>query len=117
MYQLSYDEIGKRIKEYRINRGFTREQLAEKTGLSVSHINHVERADNAVSLPALVEIANVLNVSVDSLLRDNLSDPIPEYQREIFELLNDASLTEVKQLYHLFKAGIQIVEHVLDNNK
>lgn len=115
MYRLSYDKIGKQIKENRTKQGLTLEQLAEKTGLSVSHINHVERADNAISLPALVEIANVLNISVDRLLRDNLNDPKPEYQQEIFEMLDSASLTEVKQLYDLFKTGLKVIENILDN--
>ena len=115
MYRFSYDKIGKQIKENRTKQGLTLEQLAEKTGLSVSHINHVERADNAISLPALVEIANVLNISVDRLLRDNLNDPKPEYQQEIFEMLDSASLTEVKQLYDLFKTGLKVIENILDN--
>lgn len=62
-YFLDYRAIGKRIKGCREKAELTQEQPAEKADLSLSHIRHVEYATSKVSLPALINIANVLDVS------------------------------------------------------
>ena len=69
---LDYKSIGLRIRRYRLRKGKSQEQLGEMAGLSRSHITYIERGEKAVSLEALVEISNALEVSTDELLVDNI---------------------------------------------
>lgn len=65
---LDYTEIGQRIRKYRKQMNFSQEELAEKIGISTTHMSHIETGSTKLSLPVLVELAKSLNVKTDSLL-------------------------------------------------
>jgi transcriptional regulator with XRE-family HTH domain len=65
--------IGHRIKQAREAKGLTQAQLAEKVGLSVSHISVIERGIKTPKLETLVDILNVLKVDANFVLTDVLS--------------------------------------------
>mgnify|MGYP000647684462 CR=1 FL=1 len=69
--ELDYKEIGKRVKIARIRADLTQEALAEKAGLSITHMSNIETPFQ-VSLPMAVALANVLSVSVDEFLCDSV---------------------------------------------
>ena len=60
--------IGARIKDAREAANMTQETLAEKVGISRTHISVIERGVKAPKLETFVVIANVLGVSADTLL-------------------------------------------------
>ena len=60
--------IGARIKDSREAVNMTQETLAEKVGVSRTHISVIERGVKAPKLETFVLIANVLGVSADTLL-------------------------------------------------
>ena len=65
-----YKNIGIKISKYRIKKGLTQEQLAEKVGISYSYMTQIE-APNVVkkmSLEVLFDIADVLKVDIKDLL-------------------------------------------------
>jgi len=47
---------------------YSQEQLAEKAGISVSFLGHIERGTRKMSLDSLYRIAKTLECSTDSLL-------------------------------------------------
>ena len=61
-------KIGKNMKEVRIMRGLTQENLGEKVHLSTNYIGLIERNVDTPSLSAIIDIANELGVSLDSEL-------------------------------------------------
>lgn len=65
---MAYAEIGRNIQAARKQLNMSREELAEKSGLSAKFIGNIERGEKAVSLDSFVCIANVLGVSADTLL-------------------------------------------------
>lgn len=69
MYQINYKEMGKRICERRKELGITQEKLAEKIDISPSHYGQIERGDNKCSLVVIVNIATVLGLNLDTLIR------------------------------------------------
>ena len=69
MQELSFEEIGKHIRDSRIQRHYTQEYIDNKIGVNVSHISNIENNRVKVSLTTLVAICNVLNLSVDYILR------------------------------------------------
>ncbi len=67
---LDYYAIGQRIRKKRKAQGLSQEQLAEKVEISTTHMSHIETGNTKLSLPVLVSIATILNVSTDDLLFD-----------------------------------------------
>lgn len=65
--------LGKRIRTERSNRNLTQEQLAEAVGVSTTYIGFVERGERTVTLEKLIDIANVLHVSIDYLIEDSIN--------------------------------------------
>jgi len=70
---LDYIELGAAIRKKRIERGWKIAILADKAGVSEDFIGKIERATDVPSLQTIVAIANALEVSVDSLLRNDLA--------------------------------------------
>lgn len=61
--------IAKVIREARISAGMTQVQLADFSKLSYSYISDVERGNIGVSIAALIQMAEVLNVESWELMR------------------------------------------------
>ena len=80
-------EIAIRIKETRIKRGLTQEQLAEKLGYNNrSSINKIEKNTYEIGLETLIRIAKALNVSPAYLAFGD--DPIKDDVSLLFDKLN-----------------------------
>lgn len=80
---MNYKELGRNIRKYRRMADLTQEQLAEKCDCSASYIGQVENARSKPSIEALVNIANVLNVTVDQLLKKDYTHPEYVYLQDI----------------------------------
>ena len=70
---MDYTLLGAAIRKKRTERGWKIAILADKAGVSEDFIGKIERATDIPSLQTVVAIANALEVSVDSLLSDDLS--------------------------------------------
>lgn len=70
---MNYELLGRKIRQRRKEKNYTLEQLAEKLDVSTTFIGQIERAKGIPSLETLVKIANVLEISTDSLLFENLN--------------------------------------------
>ncbi len=92
-------KVGQRIKEWRLIRGYTQKDLANKVGITNQGIYEYEQGRAAVSLEMLDEIAKVLSISIIDLLpesdeevEEKLSNLIEEYKkiesRELRDMLN-----------------------------
>ena len=92
--EINYQAIGQRIQAERIKRHLTQEALSNITDLSASHVCHIENGKTKVSLPALIDIANALGVTVDSLLYDNLPLLQDSYDKDFKDLIADCSSKE-----------------------
>lgn len=64
-----------KIKEYRLSKNITQTELAEKVGCSRQYLNELENKDiRNVSSHLLLRIANALDVSVEKIFLDRMSD-------------------------------------------
>ena len=79
---MDYCDLGRRIREQRLEKEWTQERLAASIGMSTSFVGHIERGTRKASLETLVLLANTLGVSLDYLLAGSLShgmgDVLPE---------------------------------------
>lgn len=102
--ELDYKAIGRRMKEKRMERGLTQEQIVDLTGISNSHISNIETGKTKVGLPTLVLIANCLQVTTDDLLCDNLVSSVNTYKNEISKVTEDCDDIEVRIIADTCKA-------------
>ena len=61
-------EIGKIIRQLRLERGFTQKDLADKIGKSKQMIIKYEKNQSEISTNVLTDIAKALGVTTDSIL-------------------------------------------------
>ena len=87
---MNYKEIGQRIRKYRKQMNLSQEELAEKIGISTTHMSHIETGSTKLSLPVLVELAENLKVKTHYLLfsqpRTDNSETIKLLQQAILSL-------------------------------
>ncbi len=116
--EINYKKLGLKIKEKRKKLGYTQESLSEKLNLSVSHLSHIENGSAKVSLNTLVNIANILNLSLDELFSIDFSNNfISENIKDINEFLKNCSKEEKKLLFEnlnfLKKVNLKEKEYIL----
>jgi len=63
-------DIGKEIKQARINKNLSLDMLARKTGLSKSFLSELERGKKYPRLDSLEKIAQALEVNVNFFFRE-----------------------------------------------
>jgi len=79
--------LGRRIRDERLLLRLTLEKLAERTDKSINFIGQIERGEAKPSVETLVDIANALGISIDSLLTDSVKVSNDSYAKEISALL------------------------------
>ena len=59
--------VGQKIRELRLQAGYSQEQLASKTGLHRTYISDVERGERNISIENIGKIAKALGVQAYEL--------------------------------------------------
>lgn len=65
-------KIGNKIKIARSNKQFTQEKLATQLNVSRTAVSNWENGRNYPDLKTLIRISDILDISIDSLLKDDL---------------------------------------------
>ncbi len=60
-------ELGKRIQQFRINKGLTLQELAEKTGYTKGYLSKIENTEKAPPVSTLINITKALNISMSEI--------------------------------------------------
>lgn len=124
------DEIGKRLKTLRLEKGFTQKELACRVsgGLDYTYIGKIERGEQFPSLKILVRIGEALGVPVGYFFRDgeNLSADLllPELRpllagesgRELVRALRLLHPAELPLLTEIIKLLVRHRTDKEDNN-
>ncbi len=67
---MDYYAIGQRIRKARKAHNLSQEELAEKIGISVTHMSHIETGNTKLSLSVFARLAAALETRADDLLYD-----------------------------------------------
>ena len=101
---MDYEQIGMRVRSFRLKRGLSQEQLAELVDISVTHMSHIETGNTKLSLPVFVALSEVLNICTDELLHD--SKPGNEaIIGEVTSLLNSCTTQQARCIADIAKAA------------
>ena len=82
---MRYDRLGERIRQQRVLAKMTQEKLAEKAGISLSFLGHIERGNRKASIETVVSICNALKVSPGLLLQDSLNNDLLGFEQRFSE--------------------------------
>lgn len=102
---MNYYEIGQRIRKFRKASSLSQEELAEKVGISTTHMSHIETGNTKLSLPVFVDIANALSVQTDELLHDEPRSSKSDMKEKIDEVLDTCTLKEAYILLDIMKSA------------
>lgn len=69
--------VGERIKQRRLEIGWTQDHLCQKAGISKGFLSDLENDKRSVSAENLLEIARAMNVSLDYLMTGKASQKKP----------------------------------------
>lgn len=95
---VDYKDLGSRIRMKREENGMSQAELAGKAQLSTQHVSNVENARSKIGLEKLVDIANILDCSLDELVCGSVKSGRTVYNSEIAEMIEDFSDTEMRVL-------------------
>lgn len=103
---MDYYAIGQRIRKIRKTHGLSQEELAEKIGISTTHMSHIETGNTKLSLPVFVDLANALEVRTDELLYGSIVSERNISVETIFEseVLGSCTTSQLKIIADVVKA-------------
>ena len=109
---MDYQKLGERIRKERVNQHLTQEALAEVVGISAVYLGQIERSERKLSIDNLVAIANSLNKSVESLLRDSVKNNSQMIDNELLSLIKNRTHEEKSLILDTVKS---ILSHIEEN--
>lgn len=93
--------IGQRVRNYRTEKGFSQEKLAEMSGCHPTYIGQVERGEKNATLESIDKIASAMDLPLSKLFEkmgEDNSDSIPF---KCYEFVASKSKTEQEHLYKM----------------
>ena len=110
---LDYNVIGSRIRQARLAKNMTQEDLADQIDISVAFLSRVERGNSHINLKRLNQICNLLDVSEGYLLNGASSDSENYLNKEFTDLIKSVPPAKQKLIYNVAKI---IAETDLDDD-
>ncbi len=96
--------IGQRIRKFRKINALSQEALAEKVGISTTHMSHIETGNTKLSLTVLVNLSIALGVSADDLLFGQSLVSKNALMNKTVEILENCSVQELTIIMDIIKA-------------
>ena len=100
---LDYTIIGQRIKQARLAKNYTQEELSEKIDVSVAFLSRVERGNSHINLKRLNQLCGLLDVSEGYVLNGASSSSKNYLDQEFAELLKNCTPEKQKLIYNVAK--------------
>ncbi|WP_265029744.1 WO male-killing family protein Wmk [Wolbachia endosymbiont (group A) of Philonthus cognatus] len=105
-------EVGQKVKNWRLERGYTQKDLAEKLGVKYWVILQYEKGNRRISIERLYAIAEALSISITDLIPISKScledegEEILNLVRE-YKKINDQ---ELRKMFYLLTKFVQVSE-------
>ncbi len=91
---LDKEIIGKKIRQLRIERGFSQEELSEKIDISPRHMCTIENGNSFPSIETFIKIAQILEIDINEFFNlTKINDD--KLRNEIYNLVQISSVKEL----------------------
>ena len=100
---MELQNIGKRIREKRLEKSWSQEELAEKVNLSSVYIGMIERGEKIPRLETFIKIVNSLETSSDEILADVLERGYLVRTSKYAERIGYLNEREKKKIYSIIE--------------
>ena len=97
---INYEQIGKKIRDYRELKGLSQEELAFTVDITERHLRNVEYGIKGLSVSLLISLANVLDITPNDLLADYLT---ASEETQISDIFSSCNSTEKAILMDMLK--------------
>ena len=91
-------EIGQRIRQIRVSKKMTQNDLAFSAHLAPSNISDIELGKSNMWIVTFVKIVEALQVSSDLILRSDVPEVNSIYKKEFSEMLDDCTPSEIESI-------------------
>ena len=83
--------IGKILKDFRVKRGLTQEQLSEEVEISLKYISRIENGNNGIKTQTLIRYMNLLGIQPNTIYKDFITKSALKEDVELCEKVNSLS--------------------------
>lgn len=104
---LDYTIIGSRIKQARLAKNLTQEDLSEELDVSVAFLSRVERGSSHINLKRLNQICKILEISEGYVLNGASINSNEYLNKEFSDLLKSCPPEKQKMIYKVAKTIIE----------
>jgi transcriptional regulator with XRE-family HTH domain len=80
-------DLGAIIKQFRIDKGYTQDELAEIIGIGPRQLAAIENEESHPRFPRLVKLVRVLDIPAELIFRPEVMTRTPEQEQIINEFL------------------------------
>lgn len=102
-------EFGWRVRSLRRARGFTQEDLAERSGMSVDAIRRIERGAFSPSLKTMGKLCRGFGISLRTLF-ETFGPTGPDEVEQVCDYLSTRSRREVQMVWRVIRAIFEPVK-------
>ena len=89
-------EIGSKLKDLRVQKGLTQEELADRTELSKGFISQLERDLTSPSITTLVDILQCLGTDLKEFFNDSEDTQVAFKETDYFEKIDEELLNKIE---------------------
>lgn len=104
-------DLGKRLREAREMKGYTRQVLAGKADIGEVYLGEIERGLKMPSINSFIKLVETLEVSADYVLRDELTSGQEYIFDEITERLKNLTPRQRKTAVDILEAYLNNIEN------
>ena len=104
---LDYTIIGERIKQARLSKKMTQENLSEEMDVSVAFLSRIERGSSFVSLKRLSQICSILGVTEGEIINGTSKNSSTYLNKEFSDLLKSCPPEKLNLIYNIAKVILE----------
>ncbi len=91
-------KLGSKVKKARIAKGFTQEYVSEHINISADLLRNIENSRNIGSIPTLINLCNLLDITLNDLFIDFLNNSNSNIDANLYDFLNQISVEDKELL-------------------
>ncbi len=108
---IDFKLIGERLREERLKKGMSQEELAEKLDVAVGYLSRVERGGTTINLRRLGQVSIILDIPLERLVTGIVKEDKRYLEEDFYEIFKQCSKEKKRLIYNIARivAGVKFV--------